>query len=279
MIHDPVSVLRQAGDENFPVASRLLPLRYRMHLLSLYGFARLVDDVGDEGETTPLDDRLRLLDEVAADLERIWTGTPRLPAMRALAMTVGACDLPAAPLRDLIEANRVDQRITRYETFDDLLGYCALSANPVGRLVLGVFGAATPLRLARSDQVCSALQVLEHCQDVGEDYARDRIYLPREDLARFGCRESDLVGPRTPTRLRGVVALQAQRAGRLLAEGAPLAGTLPGVARLAVSGYVAGGMATVHALDRSGFDVLGRRVKPRKGRLAHEWLRLLVRGR
>lgn len=267
-------ILRQAGDENFPVASMLLPRRHRAHLLALYGFARLVDDVGDEA---PPGDRLRLLDQVEADVDRIWNGTPRIPAVRALAGTVAACGLPAEPLRKLIEANRRDQSVTRYDTFDDLLGYCALSADPVGHLVLGIFGAATPLRVKRSDMICSALQVIEHCQDVGEDYARGRIYLPQQDLKRFGCGEADLAGPDTPTRLRGVIALQARRAGRMLATGAPLVTTLPGFARVAVAGYAGGGLAALHSLDRAAYDVLGRPARPRRGRLVYEWLRLLAR--
>ncbi|HXV92203.1 MAG TPA: squalene synthase HpnC [Pseudonocardia sp.] len=267
-------VLARAGAENFPVASRLLPGRYRRRLLALYGWARLVDHAGDEAKG----DRLALLDALEADLDRAFGGTPRLPAVRELAATVAECGLPREPLARLIEANRVDQRVRRYRTFDDLLGYCHLSADPVGELVLRVFGCATPDRIARSDRVCSALQVLEHCQDVGEDAAAGRVYLPAEDLAEHGCTETDLTAPRASPGLRRVVALQVARARALLAEGEPLIRGLPPAARLAVCGYLAGGRATAAALAAADHDVLGVRVRPRRARVPAEWARLLVTG-
>ncbi len=264
----------EARRENFPVASRLLPRRYRRHLLAVYGFARFVDDVGDEAAP---EDRLRLLDVVEADLAAVYAGRdPRLPVVRALARTVEACAIPAGPFHRLIEANRRDQVVTRYATFDDLLAYCELSANPVGHVVLHVFGAATPARFTLSDRVCSALQVIEHCQDVGEDHARGRVYLPAEDLRSFGCTEDDLPAPAP---LGRVLALEAERAGRLLESGDPLVASLTGFARTAVAGYVAGGRATLAALERSGYQVLGRTVRPRTSRLLAEWARVLVTGR
>jgi squalene synthase HpnC len=261
--------------ENFPVATRLLPARHREHLLNVYGYARLVDDIGDEA---PPDERAGLLDLVEADLDRVYAGTrPRLPVLRDLSRTITACRIPAEPFRRLLEANRRDQEVTRYATFDDLLGYCAYSADPVGHIVLHVFGAATPDRLALSDKVCTALQIIEHCQDVGEDHRNGRIYLPGDDLKRFGCTEDDLAAKSTPTRLRGVVALQAKRAGALLDEGAALTGRLQGFARVAVAGYIAGGLATLAALDRGAYDVLGSPPRPRKTRLLAEWSRTLGR--
>jgi squalene synthase HpnC len=263
--------------ENFPVASRLLPRRYRRHLLAVYGFARFVDDAGDEAEPG---DRLGLLDSVESDLDRLYAGRePRLPVVRALARTVDDCSVPAEPFRRLIAANRRDQAVRRYGTFDDLLAYCALSANPVGHIVLHVFGAAGPPLLTLSDSVCSALQVIEHCQDVGEDYARGRVYLPGEDLRRFGCAEGDLAGTATPAPLRRVVALQASRAALLLDTGVPLVSALTGFARTAVAGYVAGARATITALERCGYDVLGSAVRPRTSSLLVEWSRVLVTGR
>jgi squalene synthase HpnC len=265
----------KAGQENFPVAARVLPARYRRHLLAVYGYARLVDDIGDEA---PLDDRLTRLDEVDRDLDRIGAGaTPELPVLRALAPTVAELSIPIEPFRRLVEANRQDQKVTPYATFDELMAYCELSANPVGHIVLYVFEAATPERLALSDKVCSALQVVEHLQDVGEDYERGRIYLPEADLRRFGCVEADLAERITPTRLRGLIAYEAARAARLLDEGAPLVAQLTRVARVAVAGYVAGGRATVAALERGNYDVLGRRLKPRKPRLLGEWARTYAR--
>jgi squalene synthase HpnC len=266
-----------ARRENFPVASRLLPPAYRRHLLAIYIFARYVDDIGDEADPA---DRLTLLDAVDADLGRLYTGrTPRLPAVRALAPTVAAFSIPAEPFLRLVEANRQDQTMTRYDTFADLLAYCELSANPVGRIVLHIFGAATPPRAALSDRICTALQIVEHCQDVGEDHARGRVYLPAEDLRRFGCADDDLAATSTPRRLREVIALQAARASGLLDEGAPLVGTLRGFARTAVAGYVAGGRATVAALRRGGHDVLAQPIRPRRARLLAFWVRILMKGR
>ncbi|MEV4676846.1 squalene synthase HpnC [Actinomadura sp. NPDC049382] len=261
--------------ENFPVATRLLPARHREHLLNVYGYARLVDDIGDEA---PPGERAGLLDLVEDDLDRVYAGErAELPVLRDLSRTITACRIPAEPFRRLLEANRRDQEVARYATFDDLLGYCAYSADPVGRIVLHVFGAATPDRVRLSDKVCTALQIIEHCQDVGEDHRNGRIYLPEDDLRRFGCTEDDLTAAVTPTRLRGVVALQAKRAAGLLDEGAALTGRLRGFARVAVAGYVAGGLAALAALERGAYDVLGSASPPRKARLLAEWSRTLGR--
>lgn len=255
------TVMAQAPDENFPVASRLLAGGVRGHLLAIYGYARLVDDIGDEADG----DRSALLDWVDDELDRIYAGgEPEHPVMRALARSVRARALPQEPLRRLIAANRRDQEVTRYGTFDELLGYCQLSAAPVGELVLHVFAAATPERIALSDRICAALQVTEHLQDVAEDHARGRVYLPCEDLVRFGCTEDDLAAPSAGPALRALIALEVERARGLLAEGMPLLGGLPLKARLAVAGFVAGGRATLDAIERVDGDVLGAR--PRRTR-------------
>src|SRR5215468_1528673 len=180
----------KAANENFPVAMRLLPRRHRQHLAAVYGFARSADDMGDEA---PPEERLRLLDELDADLSRLYAGpggeAPRLGVIQALAPAVAQCAIPAQPFRDLIQANRQDQRVTRYQTVDELLAYCRLSANPVGRIVLHVFGAATPRRERLSDLVCTALQLVEHWQDVAEDLRAGRIYLPGNDLNDYSITE------------------------------------------------------------------------------------------
>lgn len=256
-------VMARAGSENFPVASLVLGRERRAHLLALYGFARLVDQVGDDVSG----DRVALLDALSVQTAAIWSdpgSAPSHPVLRALAPTVAACRLPAEPFERLIEANRVDQRVTRYETFAQLLGYCQLSAAPVGELVLGVFGAATPERIALSDRVCAGLQVVEHLQDVAEDFARGRVYLPAEDLRRFGCDERELAATAASPALRRVVACEAARCRELLGTGVALARTLPPRPRLAVSAFVAGGRATVAALDRAGHDVLA--LRPRRSR-------------
>ena len=190
----PAAVMARAGGENFPVASRVLPRRVREHLLALYGFARLVDELGDavaagaDGAGGPAD-KLAALDWLEGEVERAYAGGARHPLLVRLQGTVRECALPREPFLRLIEANRVDQRVARYDTWEQLLGYCHLSADPVGELVLGVFGAATPERVALSDRICTALQLAEHWQDVAEDLRAGRIYLPAEDLARFGCTE------------------------------------------------------------------------------------------
>lgn len=236
----------QAGHENFAVASVLLGRRRRDHLLAIYGFARLVDDVGDEAAG----DRRGLLDAVEAQLDDIYAGgEPEHPLMRTLARTVRACALPDGPFRRLIAANRQDQVVTRYETYEQLLAYCQLSAAPVGELVLHVFGAATPERVALSDSICAGLQITEHLQDLAEDLARGRVYMPREDMVRFGCDDAHLAAHAHPPR-QALINFEARRARSLLTVGAPLARTLPPRPRLAVAGFVAGGRAALDALER-----------------------------
>lgn len=239
------AVMSQAGAENFTVASAILGRQAVRHLMAIYGFARLVDDVGDESTG----DRGALLEIVALELDRVYEdGPPEHPLMVELARTVRECSLPRGPFERLIEANRMDQVVTRYETFEQLLEYCQLSAAPVGELVLGVFGAATPDRIARSDRVCAGLQVVEHLQDIAEDHARGRVYMPREDLVRFGCDDGDLTGQPTGA-VRELIAFESVRARRLLASGGPLARSLPPRQRLAVAGFVAGGRSALAALD------------------------------
>lgn len=215
------AVMAQTQHENFPVALWLLGPRLRRHLLAIYGFARLVDDVGDEVGG----DRLALLDELERELD-----APRHPVMRALAITIRDCELPHEPFLRLIEANRRDQVKTRYESLDELLDYCQLSAAPVGELVLHVFGAATPDRIGLSDSVCAALQIIEHLQDVDEDRARGREYL-------------------TPSIPGSRAFAGPVEARSLLEQGAPLVRALRGRARLAVAGFLAGGRTALDALE------------------------------
>ncbi len=281
-------VVANASGENFPVALRLLPARYRRHLTNLYFFARLTDDLGDEARDAQADTselRLRLLDELAADVEAIYAGHSvsqdgaQSPVMRAMAQTVRECGVPAAPLLALIQANRQDQLVTRYRTYPDLQQYCELSANPVGQIVLYIFGVATPERVAASDSICTALQLAEHWQDVAEDLGNGRIYLPGEDLERYGCTEADLAAPTAGPAVRELMIFETDRAARLLDEGAPLVGTLRGAARLAVAGYLAGGRAALAAIRAQEYDVLRGTPRPDKRRLAGELVKAYVRGR
>ncbi len=258
----------QARSENFPVASVLLPRRVRAHLLAIYGFARLADDIGDEAEG----DRLAQLDWLEAELHRAAEGRAGHPLLQRLSPTLIDLGLPLDPFVDLIEANRMDQRIHFYETFEDLLGYCRLSAAPVGRLVLMVFGAATPERIALSDDVCHGLQVVEHLQDVAEDARRGRVYLPQADLRRCGVDVDELGGISASPALRRLVAVEASRARRLLDSGPALAATLAWRPRLAVGAFTAGGQSALDAMVEKRFDVLGQACRPARGRFA---LRLL----
>jgi squalene synthase HpnC len=256
------AVMARAQSENFPVASRVLPRRVRIHLLAIYGFARLVDELGDSAAG----DRLAALDWLEEDLDHAFEGRAQHPLLVRLAPTLRECALPREPFARLIEANRVDQRVSRYETWEQLRGYCALSADPVGELVLGVLGLATPARIALSDSICTALQLTEHCQDVAEDLARGRVYLPREDLERFGCTSADLAAEHAAAPLREVLAFEVARARGLLAEGAPLIDGLHGRARLAVAAFVAGGRAALEAIERAGYDVLPGAPRVARGR-------------
>jgi squalene synthase HpnC len=247
-----------AAGENFVVASRFLPRRQRSHLMAAYGYARLVDDIGDESAG----DRLAELDWVEAELDRAFAGSATHPVLVRLQATIAACRLERQPFVDLIEANRRDQTVKRYATWDDLIGYCALSANPIGRIVLAIFESATAERIAWSDDICSGLQVVEHLQDVGEDIANGRVYLPAEVLDRFGCTAEALTQPVAAPPLRAAVAEVAGRARSLLAAGVPLARSLRGRKRWAVAGFCAGGLAVLDAIAEAGNDVLGNRIRP-----------------
>jgi squalene synthase HpnC len=189
------------------------------------------------------------------------------------------CGIPMQPFLDLIQANRQDQVVSRYQTFEDLVGYCRLSANPVGRIVLYVFGSFSAQRAELSDSICTALQLAEHWQDVAEDLRAGRIYLPAQDMDRFGCTQEDLAQASTPPQVRALIAFEAGRATALLDVGAPLIGTLRGAARAAVAGYVAGGRAALAAIAAADHDVLRLTPRPRKPYLAAQLVLAYARGR
>jgi squalene synthase HpnC len=264
----------KARGENFPVALRVLPARVRGDLLAAYRYARYVDDLGDEapGRREPA------LLRVADDVRRLYDGgVPSIPVVRDLEPLVRDRGVPAHVWARLVQANLQDQQVTRYETFEDLLGYCALSANPVGEVVLHVFGQADPERVALSDRVCTGLQLVEHWQDIGEDYRNGRVYLPQEDLRAFGVHESMLGADRACPQLVDLVGYQTDRAVAWLGSGAVLVSTLRGWARLAVSGYVSGGLAAAGLLRRGGYDPLAGVPKPTIGQVTAVWLAGKVR--
>jgi squalene synthase HpnC len=268
------AVRRRSTTENFPVALRVLPRSVRADLLAVYGFARLADEIGDGH----VGDRLAALDWLEHELDAAASRQATHPAVAALTPTIDRHALDLGPFRDLIDANRRDQRQHRYATFDELLDYCRLSANPVGRLVLAIFGVVDPELTSLSDDVCGGLQVTEHVQDVAEDLAAGRVYLPQDDLSAFGCTDDDLRQPTASAAVRRLIAFETERARALLESGRRLVAALPTVpARLAVTGFVAGGLATLDAVAAAGFDVLGRRCRPARRRVVRHAVGTLAR--
>ncbi len=278
--HHPIGLppeaqlLGRADHENFPVVTRLVPREARAHLLAVYAFARLTDDLGDEHPG----DRSAALDWLEGDLRAAIDGRPSHGVTARLSRTIAATGLTAAPFLDLIAANRRDQSDMRQASWDDLLDYCRLSANPIGTAVLAIAGSLTPERQALSDLVCSGLQVVEHLQDVREDAAAGRVYLPADDLGRFGVADADLTAPVASPALRAVVAYELARARELLAAGTPLSRSLRGWSRVAVAGYVAGGLAAADAIEAAGYDVLGGPPRPSRRRTLRHALRVLASG-
>ena len=263
---ESAQVAARAKTENFPVASLLFPRALRPHLRAVYGFARLVDILGDEAAG----DRLALLDQLERELEACYGGKPRWPVMQQLQPTIREFDLPREPFLRLIEANRMDQRVSAYETWDDLKWYCVHSADPVGRLVLGLLRLDRDEALvAASDDVCTGLQLVNFLQDVPRDLALERIYLPAEDRRRFGVTVLDV--PNEP--LASLLRFEAERARGLLAAGATLREQIGGRVGRGVGLFARGGLAALDALERAGWDIFTQRPRPTRLRLAREALR------
>jgi squalene synthase HpnC len=258
---DVASVAARASTENFPVASVLFPRRLRPHLRAIYGFARLVDILGDELEG----DRLAALDELEREVAACYEGTPTWPVMQVLQPTIREFGLPREPFLRLIEANRMDQRVAEYETWEDLREYCRHSADPVGRLVLGLLRLDSDAELAAaSDDVCTGLQLVNFLQDVPRDLALGRIYLPREDRRRFGVAELDRPSPQLLELLR----FEAARARGLLSGGRVLQARIGGRVGRAVGLFARGGLAALDALESAHWDVFTQRPRPSRTRLA-----------
>lgn len=256
--------------ENFTVASWLLPRALRPHLYAVYTYCRSVDDLGDEAEG----DRLALLDDWEGDLRRCYDGSPRHPAFVVLRETVRRFDIPQEPFLRLIEANRMDQRVNRYRTYGELLGYCQNSANPTGHIVLYLFGYRDEERQRLSDATCSALQLTNFWQDVQRDLDKGRIYIPLEDMERFGYGEADLLEDRFDGRFRDLMAFQVERTRELFRQGLELIPKVRGRARLDLRLFSLGGLAVLDAIEAIDYDVLHERAKLSRARKA--WL--TVRG-
>ena len=253
----------RSHDENFPVAFWLLPSAMRADMHALYAFCRATDDLGDHGEPSL---RLERLAAWREDTLRCFGGEPRDPRLRALARTIARHDLPAEPFTRLIRANVMDQERDRWATYAELLDYCDHSATPVGRMVLGVLGYRDPWRTGMSDATCIGLQLANFWQDIGRDLReRGRVYLPLEDMERFGVTERDLALPRATPALRELVAFEVARARGWLDRGAPLARVVPAAVAIDIRMFTAGGRAVCDAIARQGHDTLRRRPAP--GRL------------
>jgi squalene synthase HpnC len=269
---DVETVARRARGENFPVASIAFPRELRPHIRRLYSYARLVDILGDEldGGTEA---RLAALDELEGQVEACYIAEPTWPVLVELRPTIQEFGLPREPFLRLIEANRMDQRIAEYETWADVKHYCVHSADPCGRLVLGVLRKLDDDRAVRlSDDVCTGLQLVNFLQDVPRDLALGRIYLPAEDRRRFGVTVLDR--PNKP--VRQLLGFEAERARSLLARGDELGRHLGGRTGRAVAAFARGGLAAIEALERARFDVFSRRPKPSRARLARAAMGALV---
>jgi squalene synthase HpnC len=254
--------------ENFSIASWLLPRGLRPHMYALYAYCRGVDDLGDEADG----DRLALLDGWEAELRRCYRGTPGDIRFVALQQTIRTFDIPPEPFERLIEANRRDQTAARYETFGELLEYCTHSANPVGRLVLYVFGYRDAERQRLSDATCTALQLTNFWQDVSVDLQKGRIYIPLEDMRTFGYGEADLLAARETEAFRRLMSFQAARTRDLFREGLGLIQTVRGRLRMDLRLFSLGGLAVLDAIERADYGLLSRR--PRLGKLRKATLAL-----
>jgi len=245
--------------ENFPVASFLLPRAQRDAVLAIYRFARAADDIADEGDAAPAA-RLAELDRFERALDAIAAGRPTGEApFAALAAAIDKHALPLALLRDLLSAFRQDVLTHRYSTQAALLDYCRRSANPIGRLLLRLYRRDGPAELAWSDAICSALQLANFWQDVALDWAKDRVYLPQEDLERFGVAEAQIAHARCDDAWRTLMAFETARTRALLESGRPLVRALPWRAGLELSGVLAGGHRILDRIDAVGGDVFRHR--------------------
>ncbi len=250
--------LARSHYENFPVASLFIPRHLRPHVAAIYAFARLADDFADEESRTP-EERLKMLDEWEEKLDDCYGGRADHPVFLALKRTVTDYQIPRALLADLLKAFRMDVTVTRYATFSDLLYYCRHSANPVGRLVLRLFGATSGETESYSDNICTALQLANFWQDVSLDWQKGRLYLPLEDLERFGYSEDDLSRKRLNDQFRALMRHEVGRTRELFRDGAPLIPLVPRDLTTELRLTWLGGQRILQKIEKSGYDVLTKR--------------------
>ena len=256
--------LAKSHYENFSVATWFLPKRLRQHFYNVYAYCRISDDLGDEvGDPQQ---SLELLDQWEAELNACYAGSPKHPVFVALAETVKQFSIPQHEFSDLLIAFRQDQTITRFETFDDILAYCRYSANPVGHLVLYLCGYSDAERQQLSNYTCTALQLANFWQDVWPDYGKNRVYLPMEDLRRFGVKEEDIAQRRATPAFLEMMKFEVQRAREWFGRGAPLAGMVDKALAVDIELFTRGGQEILNAIEQQGFDVLRARPKISKAK-------------
>ena len=245
--------------ENFPVASILMPARLRPAVVAIYRFARAADDLADEGDASAAA-RVAALDAFDAELDRIERGeTATAPPFPALAGAIREHGLTLAPFHDLVSAFRQDVTVARYANFDEVLDYCRRSANPIGRLLLALYGAQIPANLEASDAICTGLQLTNFWQDIALDWQKNRVYLPQDDLRHFGVGETQIAQARLDDAWRALLAFEVARARGLLEAGRPLTRALPWRLGLELSAIISGGLRILDRIDTVGGDVFTRR--------------------
>ncbi len=256
--------LAKSHYENFLVAGVFCPKPLRQHFYNVYAYCRISDDLGDEiGDTQK---SLILLDWWERELDAMYAGVPRHPVFVALAETVLKFGIPAAPFRDLLSAFRQDQTVTRYRTYEEVVDYCTRSANPVGRLVLYLCGYSDDQRLLLSDRTCTALQLANFWQDVTRDLEKDRVYLPLEDIERFGYSERLLFERKFNPEFRELLKFEVDRTRALFEEGAQLCDLVDKKVRLDIEMFTQGGLEVLRLIERQGYDVLTNRPSVSKRR-------------
>ena len=265
--------LAESHYENFHVASWFLPKRFRPYFHAIYAYCRVSDDLGDEVGNR--EQSLALLDLWGAELDACYQGVTRHPVFVALAQTIRACDIPQEPFADLLVAFRQDQVVTRFATMDEVLGYCRYSANPVGRLVLYACGYRDAERFTLSDHTCSALQLANFWQDIRVDYQKDRIYLPRADMDRFGVDESAIGRGHFAPQFRELMRYEVDYARKMFHAGLPLIGMVDRELALDLNLFSSGGLEILRAIERQDYNVLHGRPTISKSRKAALLLRAL----
>ncbi|HEX4308660.1 MAG TPA: squalene synthase HpnC [Acidobacteriaceae bacterium] len=266
--------LAETHYENFHVASWFLPQRLRPHFHAIYAYCRVSDDLGDEvGDP---EQSLALLNLWGQELDACYEGVVRHPVFVALAETIRACDIPKQPFADLLVAFRQDQTVTRFATMDDVLGYCRYSANPVGRIVLYASGYRDEERFALSDKTCSALQLANFWQDIQVDYMKGRVYIPREDMDRFGVDEANIAVRSFSPQFRELMRSEVDYAAGLFRAGLPLIGMVDSELAIDLDLFSRGGLEILRAIERQDYNVLRARPSISKTRKAALLLRALM---